>query len=137
GDHLAQVLLRSGMDRVVLAGRVALQAGVDRGTAAGARDAQGDQEDRQRRHPCDDDRRWFEHRTCVLSWLVAEAEQARGKMDAHRLELFDELGANARWLEAALDAAVDVAGLVDDERVLHAARVAFRAMDHGAAAAPA
>src|SRR6476469_3809304 len=65
---------------------------------------------------------------------VAEAEEARREMDAHHLELLDELGADARGLEAALDLALDDPGLLADEHVLHDDDVAFHALDLGAVA---
>src|SRR5258705_9776144 len=62
---------------------------------------------------------------------VAEAEEARRQMDPHHLELLDELGANARRLEAALDLALHDPGLLEDEHVLHDDDVAFHALDLG------
>src|SRR4051812_20871367 len=54
---------------------------------------------------------------CVV--LVGEAEDAVREMDAHRLELLDELRPDAGGLQAALDLAVDDAGLLENEHVLH------------------
>src|SRR3954469_20173467 len=62
---------------------------------------------------------------------VAEAEEARRQMDAHHLELLDELGADAGRLEATLDLALDDAGLLEDEDVLHDDDVAFHPLDLG------
>src|SRR5205823_1621183 len=63
--------------------------------------------------------------------LVREPEQAGRQMDAHGLELFDELGADAGRLQTALDAAVDEARLLEDEHVLHDDHVAFHPLDLG------
>src|SRR4051794_2413352 len=62
---------------------------------------------------------------------VAEAEEARRKMDPHHLELLDELRSNAGRLEAALDLAFDDAGLLEDEDILHHDDVAFHPLDLG------
>src|SRR3954471_6663312 len=62
---------------------------------------------------------------------VAEAEEARRQMDAHHLELLDELGADARGLEAALDLALDDSRLLEDEHVLHDDDIAFHTLDFG------
>src|SRR3954451_8678900 len=62
---------------------------------------------------------------------VAEAEEARRQMDAHHLELLDELGADAGRLGAALDLAFDDPGLLEDEDVLHDDDVAFHPLDLG------
>src|SRR5258705_13791424 len=62
---------------------------------------------------------------------IAEAEEARRQMDPHHLELLDELGANARRLEAALDLALHDPGLLENEHVLHDDDVAFHALDLG------
>src|SRR5262245_4976139 len=63
--------------------------------------------------------------------LVREAEDAVREMDAHRLELLDELRTDTRRLQAALDLAVQDAGLLEHEHVLHDDRVAFHALDLG------
>src|SRR3954467_2310587 len=63
--------------------------------------------------------------------LVAEAEEARGQMDPHHLELLDELRSDAGWLQAALDLAFGHPGLLEDEHVLHDDDVAFHALDLG------
>src|ERR1044072_7987926 len=52
-------------------------------------------------------------------------------MDAHRLERLAELRADAGRLEPALDLAVDDAGLLEHEHVLHDDRVALHALDLG------
>src|SRR6188474_285764 len=52
-------------------------------------------------------------------------------MDAHHLELLDELRPDARWLEPALDLAFDDPRLLEDEHVLHDDDVAFHALDLG------
>src|SRR3954451_869544 len=62
---------------------------------------------------------------------VAEAEEARRQMDAHHLELLDELGADAGRLGAALDLAFDDPGLLEDEDILHDDDVAFHPLDLG------
>src|SRR5688572_12071469 len=62
---------------------------------------------------------------------VREAEEARRQVDAHDLELLDELGPDAGRLQAALDLAVDDAGLFEHEHVLHDDDVAFHALDLG------
>src|SRR6202008_3581970 len=62
---------------------------------------------------------------------VAEAEEARGQMDAHHLELLDELRPDPGRLQAALDLALDNARLLEDEHVLHDDDVAFHALDLG------
>src|SRR3954471_536332 len=62
---------------------------------------------------------------------VAEAEEARRQMDAHHLELLDELGADAGRLEATLDLALDDSRLLEDEYVLHDDDVAFHPLDLG------
>src|SRR5712691_3686903 len=62
---------------------------------------------------------------------VAEAEEARRQMDAHHLELLDELGANAGRLEPALDLALDDTRLLEHEDVLHDDDVAFHPLDLG------
>src|SRR6478752_339913 len=62
---------------------------------------------------------------------VAEAEEARRQMDAHHLELLDELRSDAGRLEAALDLAFDDTGLLEDEDVLHDDDVAFHPLDLG------
>src|ERR1700741_2967314 len=64
-------------------------------------------------------------------WSVAEAEEARRQVDAHHLELLDELGTDAGRLEATLDLAFDDTGLFEDEDVLHDDDVAFHALDLG------
>ena len=85
------------LDRLVLAGRVALEAGIDRRAAAGSRE-----------------RRWRSGgspgaATPAMTSVVGsiegaplsvstEAEEAGRQVDAHRLELLDELGADARRL---------------------------------------
>src|SRR5690349_24699197 len=63
--------------------------------------------------------------------LVREAEQARRQVDAHDLELLDELGSDAGRLQAALDLAFDDARLLEHEHVLHDDDVAFHALDLG------
>src|SRR5262245_47271127 len=63
--------------------------------------------------------------------LVAEAEEARRQVDAHDLELLDELRADAGRLQATLDLALGHAGLLEDEHVLHDDDVAFHALDFG------
>src|SRR5262245_28623716 len=62
---------------------------------------------------------------------VRVAEEARRQMDAHHLELLDELRPDARRLEPALDLAFDDTGLLEDEDVLHDDDVAFHALDLG------
>src|ERR1044071_4171710 len=62
---------------------------------------------------------------------VREAEQARWQVDAHHLELLDELGADAGRLEPSLDLALDDPGLLEHEDVLHDDDVAFHALDLG------
>src|SRR5262245_29784881 len=62
---------------------------------------------------------------------VRVAEEARRQMDAHHLELLDELRPDARRLEPALDLAFDDTGLLEDEHVLHDDDVAFHALDLG------
>src|SRR3972149_3738621 len=52
-------------------------------------------------------------------------------MDAHHLELLDELGPDAGRLEASLDLAVKDARLLEDEDVLHDDDVALHALDLG------
>ena len=47
------------------------------------------------------------------------------------LELLDELGPDPGRLEAALDLALDDAGLLEDEDVLHDDDVTFHALDLG------
>src|SRR5690349_4213349 len=63
--------------------------------------------------------------------LVGEAEDAVRQVDAHRLEVLDELRPDAGRLEPALDLAVDHARLLEDEHVLHDDRVTFHALDLG------
>ena len=63
--------------------------------------------------------------------LEGEAEEAGRQVDALRLELLDELRPDAGRLEAALDLAVDDAGLLEDEHVLHDDDVTFHALDLG------
>src|SRR5437868_12123338 len=63
--------------------------------------------------------------------LVAEAEEARRQVDPHDLELLDELRADAGRLQATLDLALDDAGLLEDEDVLHDDDVAFHPLDLG------
>src|SRR5690349_13944598 len=63
--------------------------------------------------------------------LVGEAEEARRQVDAHDLELLDELRPDPGRLEASLDLALDDAGLLEDEHVLHDDDVAFHALDLG------
>src|SRR6476659_576793 len=65
------------------------------------------------------------------SGSVGEAEQAGREVDAHDLELLDELGPDPGRLEPALDLALDHAGLLEDEHVLHDDDVAFHALDLG------
>src|SRR5260221_5597741 len=60
-----------------------------------------------------------------------EAEEARREMDAHHLELLDELRSDTGRLEAALDLAFDDAGLLEDEHVLHDDHITFHALDLG------
>src|SRR4029450_1697914 len=62
---------------------------------------------------------------------VREAEEARRQMDAHHLELLDELRPDPGRLQPALDLALDDAGLLEDEHVLHDDAVAFHALDLG------
>src|SRR3954451_3749580 len=62
---------------------------------------------------------------------VAEAEEARRQMDAHHLELLDELRPHAGRLAAALDLAFDDARLLVHEHVLHDDDAAFHALDLG------
>src|SRR5262245_24071132 len=62
---------------------------------------------------------------------VGVAEEARRQMDAHHLELLDELGPDAGRLQAALDLAFDDARLLEHEDVLHDDDVAFHALDLG------
>src|SRR6187455_1715670 len=62
---------------------------------------------------------------------VREAEETRRQVDAHDLELLDELRPDTGRLEASLDLALDHAGLLEDEHVLHDDDVAFHALDLG------
>src|SRR4029079_1994792 len=62
---------------------------------------------------------------------VRVAEEARRQMDAHHLELLDELRPDACRLEPALDLSFDDARLLEDEDVLHDDDVAFHALDLG------
>src|SRR6202795_1694126 len=61
--------------------------------------------------------------------LVREPEQAGRKVDAHDLELLEELGPDPGRLEPALYLALDHAGLLEDEDILHDDDVAFHALD--------
>src|SRR3954463_5067540 len=63
--------------------------------------------------------------------LVAEAEEVGREVDAHDLELLDELGADAGRLQPTLDLALDDAGLLEHEHVLHDDHVAFHALHFG------
>src|SRR6185436_21094553 len=65
------------------------------------------------------------------SSLVREPEEARWQVDAHDLELLDELGPDPGRLQPSLDLALDDAGLLEDEHVLHDDDVAFHALDLG------
>src|SRR5262245_48707416 len=65
------------------------------------------------------------------SWLVREAEEARRQVDAHDLELFDELGPDPGRLQPPLDLALDDAGLLEDEDILHHDDVTFHTLDLG------
>src|SRR4026209_66460 len=65
------------------------------------------------------------------SGSVREAEEARWQVDAHDLELLDELGPDPGRLQPSLDLALDDAGLLEDEHVLHDDDVAFHALDLG------
>src|SRR6186997_146066 len=65
------------------------------------------------------------------SGSVREAEEARRQVDAHDLELLDELGPDPGRLQPSLDLALDDAGLLEDEHVLHDDDVAFHALDLG------
>ena len=67
----------------------------------------------------------------LAATLVDEAEESGREVDAHDLELLDELRPDAGRLEAALDLAFDDAGLLEDEDVLHDDDVAFHALDLG------
>src|SRR6186997_1595261 len=62
---------------------------------------------------------------------VREAEEARRQVDAHDLELLDELGPDPGRLQPSLDLALDDSGLLEDEHVLHDDDVAFHALDLG------
>src|SRR3954465_8898540 len=62
---------------------------------------------------------------------VREAEDVRCHVDAHDLELLDELGPDAGWLQAALDLAFDDPGLLEDEDILHDDDVTFHPLDFG------
>src|SRR5689334_13017675 len=68
---------------------------------------------------------------CCSPRSVAEAEEARGQMDSHHLELLDGLRPDPGRLQAALDLAFDDARLLEDEDVLHDDDVAFHALDLG------
>ena len=63
---------------------------------------QDDEEDGRRRHG-----RGGEHDRVHRGVLVREAEEARRQVDAHDLELLDELRADAGRLEPALDLALE------------------------------
>src|SRR4029078_5909678 len=65
------------------------------------------------------------------SGSVREAEEARWQVDAHDLELLDELGPDPGRLQPSLDLALDDAGLLEDEHVLHDDDVAFHALGLG------
>src|SRR6476659_4859207 len=65
------------------------------------------------------------------SGSVREAEEARRQVDAHDLELLDELRPDPGRLQPALDLALDDTGLLEDEHVLHDDDVAFYALDLG------
>src|SRR5688500_9386583 len=62
---------------------------------------------------------------------IREAEEARRQVDAHDLELLDELGPDPGRLEATLDLALDDARLLEHEHVLHDDDVALHALDLG------
>src|SRR5215475_4976139 len=66
-----------------------------------------------------------------ISVLEGEPEDVVREVDALRFELLDELRPDAGRLEPALDLAVDHAGLLEDEHVLHDDGVAFHALDLG------
>src|SRR6185312_157865 len=65
------------------------------------------------------------------SSLVREPEEARRQVDAHDLELLDELGPDPGRLQPALDLALDDAGLLEDEHILHHDDVTFHPLDLG------
>src|SRR5256714_11947379 len=62
---------------------------------------------------------------------VREAEDVRRHVDAHDLELLDELGPDAGRLQAALDLAFDDTGLLEDEDILHDDDITFHTLDFG------
>src|SRR4029450_6810506 len=62
---------------------------------------------------------------------VREAEEARRQMDAHPLELLDELRPDAGRLEPPLNLAFDDTRLLEDEDVLHDDDGALHALDLG------
>src|SRR3954447_16807893 len=62
---------------------------------------------------------------------VREAEEIRCHVDAHDLELLDELGSDAGRLQPAHDLPFGDARLLEDEDVLHHDDVAFHALDFG------
>src|SRR3990172_4906736 len=61
----------------------------------------------------------------------AEAEDAVRQVDAHGLEVLDELRPDAGRLQAALDLPVEDARLLEHEHVLHDDRVALHPLDLG------
>src|SRR3954468_7256704 len=63
--------------------------------------------------------------------VVAVHEQARRDVDALDLELLDELGPDPGRLEPALDLALDDAGLLEHEDILHHDHVTLHALDLG------
>src|SRR5512141_3426713 len=67
----------------------------------------------------------------LLPSLVREAEEAGWEVDPLDLELLDELGPDPGRLEPALDLALDHAGLLEDEDVLHDDDVALHPLDLG------
>src|SRR3990172_1180788 len=111
-------------------GCVALQPGGHARAAARRGDADGDEEDRHRGDGGDDDGHAV-HRAQPFPDLVREPEEALGQVDALDFETVYELGADAGRLEATLDLAVEDAGLLEDEDVLHDDDITFHALDLG------
>src|SRR6185312_7665118 len=120
--------LRRRLAAVTATRGIALETVGDAG-AAGAGDAERDQDDREGGDAGDGERHQIHDGTSSAS--VREAEEAGRQVDAHDLELLDELGPDPGRLEPALDLALDHAGLLEDEHVLHDDDVAFHALDLG------
>src|SRR6478752_230326 len=98
--------------------------------STGRRDADCDEQDRQGGDAGERERDGL-HGQVSFRRLVREAEEARRQVDAHDLELLDELRPDPGRLEPALDLALDDAGLLEDEDVLHDDDIAFHALDLG------